>query len=250
LLTSLIDAPDDFDSRLAGGDRLLKNIAISLLGASNPDWLASALPVDAHGGGFLSRVLYIVEQTTDRCFPRPPLLDEERRQSLKAHLRNINKEVRGEFKLTENAETWFDKWYREQGRKLSTIEGLESRRPDHTIRLAMNLAISEGKERLHVQHLEHALEILTHILSRQEFEIGEMSIQDEAMFHIKKALMRFGEIQHTDLLRKVLYRGVDTDILGSKIRTLEQAGLVEVEERARRRGKEKRGKWYRWIGKV
>lgn len=250
LLTSLIDAPDEFDSRLAGGDRLLKNVAISILGASNPDWLSSALPVDAHGGGFLSRVLYIVEQTTDRCFPRPPRLDEPARQRLKEHLRKIHEVPRGEFKLTPEAEQWFDKWYRDEGRALSTIEGLESRRPDHTIRLAMNLAISQEDEAIEVEHFEHALEILTHVLSRQEFEVGEMAIADDAMFQIKKVLMRFSEIQHTMLLRKLVYRGIDSETIQRKINTLEQAGLVEVEDRPKEKGKEQRGRWYRWKGKV
>lgn len=60
LLTDLFDNPDKWESATKGQGRFpMTDVCVSFVGCSTPDWLVSAIPQDAFGGGFMSRILFV-----------------------------------------------------------------------------------------------------------------------------------------------------------------------------------------------
>jgi len=59
-LTDYWDCPKDNDySTIMRGTEVAKNLFLTLLGATTPDWLRNTLPMDSMEGGFLSRLVLV-----------------------------------------------------------------------------------------------------------------------------------------------------------------------------------------------
>ena len=70
-LTDWYDSKDKwtYETKGSGTDEL-QGVCFNLLGATAPDWLQSMLPQEAVGGGFTSRVIFIVEDKKGKTVPR------------------------------------------------------------------------------------------------------------------------------------------------------------------------------------
>lgn len=155
LLTKLSDAEDDFHYQtIAGGDIFLYNPLVSLLAASTPDWLSTSIPESSYGGGFMSRLLFVFQDSSPRINARP-----ERNANLD-RLRTILTirllkfaELEGPFEWSKGAEKWWDafykKWKANPNLKFSGfLGGYAGRRPEHMLRVAMVMAVSARNELL------------------------------------------------------------------------------------------------------
>src|SRR3990167_622254 len=61
-LTDLYDSPSKWSYHTrTRGIEILENVSICMLGASTIDWLRTSIPVDAIGGGFTSRVIFVYQ---------------------------------------------------------------------------------------------------------------------------------------------------------------------------------------------
>lgn len=148
LLTSLFDAPDTWTSTTVGRGKLkLQNVALSMLGASTIEWFVEALPHEAFSGGFMSRLLFVVQEDTPRQFAlpqRPPgHLWEKLRETLST-LRN----TKGEVALDPPARKWYENWYNEHKRtpiEDAKFAGYHERKPDHLLRTAILLRVGAAQ---------------------------------------------------------------------------------------------------------
>lgn len=144
LLTALFDCPDKWKSTtIMRGDFELSNIAVGLLAASTPDWLVSALPRDAFGGGFMSRILFIVQDTKYQKipFPEPPpaLLVEQVQKELTAASK-----ITSTLHLTDETKEYYAKWYKAiPSLKGDQLAGYMERKPDHALRLTLILTLAD-----------------------------------------------------------------------------------------------------------
>lgn len=87
LLTALFDCPKEWSSAtIMRGESQLRNVALSFLVCSTMDWIQGAIPRDAFGGGFMSRLLFVVQNDTPRSFPHPPPMDKALEHKLKTRL--------------------------------------------------------------------------------------------------------------------------------------------------------------------
>lgn len=141
LLTALFDCPKEWTSTTIGrGETSLTNVALSALMCSTLDWIQTGISRDAFGGGFMSRFLFVVQDSTPRSIPLPPKRDEAMKKDLIARLMKIKK-MAGEYKFSEDATRWYVGWYHSRagnhGEK--QFAGYYERKPDHIIRLAMIL---------------------------------------------------------------------------------------------------------------
>ena len=167
---------DLFDSRLSkrrrtisGGNKEIKNIALSALFCSNEEWLADAVPSSAFAGGFFGRMLVFYQASTDRCFPRPRVISETEKDAI----RNVLEPVRfieGETTLTPSADRLFENLYKSHRKDWPEDERLVpfyERLPDHMLRIAMLLAVSEDPTRtspiINERNMEKSAEILNWI---------------------------------------------------------------------------------------
>jgi hypothetical protein len=213
LLTALFDCPKEWNSStIMRGESHLNNVALSFLGCSTMDWIQTAIPRDAFGGGFMSRLLFVVQNSTPRSFPHPPPLDLTSAAKLKAKLFAFTK-MKGEFKVTPEADAWYVQWYHEKSnvdKAERHFAGYMERKPDHMHRLAMLLTIAELPTEQHVgltlslEKMQTALRILDWLEDRLPAAFSEMTqtaLGEEHARLIKQLRQNNGLLAHSTWLR-------------------------------------------------
>ena len=85
---------------------------LNLLGATAPDWVATMLPIEAIGGGFTSRCIFVVETNKAKHIPLPVLTDEQTKlkQALVHDLQQIAL-LQGNYEFEEEAANTYKEWY-------------------------------------------------------------------------------------------------------------------------------------------
>ena len=85
---------------------------LNLLGATAPDWVATMLPIEAIGGGFTSRCIFVVETTKAKHIPLPVLTDEQvkLKQALIHDLQKIAL-IQGNYEFEADASEKYKDWY-------------------------------------------------------------------------------------------------------------------------------------------
>lgn len=232
LLTALFDCPKEWTAKTIGrGDTTLTNIALSALMCSTIDWIQTSISKDAFGGGFMSRFLFVVQESTSRSFPLPPPLDPEVRKSLIQRLVKI-KATKGQFVFSPAADAWYRAWYKSRAGSHGEKQyaGYYERKPDHIIRIAMIMKMAEMTDFvIDVPDLTAAERILhwIEIWLPSTFEEMTSSASGEDQQRILKQLRGNGGVmEHTKLLRKNSARMNSYQFKGA-LATLREAKLVE-----------------------
>lgn len=254
-LTDWYDSKDKWDYETIGrGKDSLQGLCFNLLGATAPDWLQSMLPQEAVGGGFTSRVIFVVEERKGKTVPKHTLTTEERNLegALTRDLDRIN-QLSGEFRFDPAGEKAYVEWYEEQDAMLakgnSPIEdprfaGYCERRTTHLRKLMMLLSASRGDDLiLSALDFERALKVLksTELKMARTFGgLGQAKYSDvtEKVMNYIKAL---GSTTRSVLLAK-FYRDVDPATLRIIEEVLTQMKVVKITLL------EKGDKLYEWIG--
>ena len=240
MLTSLFDAPREWSSAtIMRGEAKLSNVAISMLGASTIDWMQSAIPRDAFGGGFMSRLIFIVQENTPRSFAIPPPLNEDTKARLIRFLLRA-KNVRGEFKLSQTAEDWYKDWY--DNKKFASDDkhfaGYIERKPDHLLRIAMGLSVSAdpGTLILSLEICQQAERILQWIEQWLPAAFEDLSITasgEDAKRILNQLRNTGGSMEHSKLLRRNYLR-LNADAFRKIMDTLIAVKEVEYDAKARK----------------
>jgi len=158
-LTDWYDSVDKwtYETKGAGTDEI-KGVCFNLLGATAPDWLQSILPEEAIGGGFTSRIIFVVEENKRKTVPEPIVTDRisELRIALKSDLERM-KLMAGEFLMTEETRSIYSAWYQQQDDNIrngkppledSRFAGYCERRATHVRKLSMIFSASRGGDLL------------------------------------------------------------------------------------------------------
>jgi len=212
LLTSLFDCPDKRGiGTITRKDESLYNVAVCMLACSTEDWLTDAMPSSIFGGGFMSRLLLIVQNSTDRCFPTPPMRDEKLWDEMVRFLNSLHR-IEGDMIWESSAKKFFDDWYFKHHRTPVSNErfaGYHQRKPDHLIRVAMCLQLAEwGGLVLQIGYLQDALKILnwTEQFLPEMFErVTASSVGSDHQKLLGILEKAGGSLSHSHLLRKVQY---------------------------------------------
>ncbi len=165
ILTSLYDCLPEFTfTTRTKGILQLRNIAVSMLGASTADWLASALPKDAFGGGFMSRFVFVVKDETDRKITMVNYKMNDKAELLKGKLSEIARMATGAVKLTKEAHDWYVDWYHNS--ELEPLEdenltGFIERKQDLILKLAIILAAGQYYNVIDLTTIKQAFDIVT-----------------------------------------------------------------------------------------
>lgn len=236
LLTSLFDCPDEWTSKTIGrGEVILTGVALSALLCSTIDWIQTAIPSEAFGGGFMSRFLFVIQESTARSFPIPPPLSDDGKKELTKRLSAI-KLRRGIFQFSPEAHDWYTYWYRTRpslsGDK--QFAGYFERKPDHLIRLAMIMKIAEMDPTdknyiLDPSMLQRADAILYWLEGWLPAAFEEMTttISGEDQSRIRRQLkMAGGSMEHSVLLRRNSSK-MNAEQFKRCVNTLREAKLIE-----------------------
>lgn len=231
LLTTLFDCPSEWTYQTRGTGRVsLFNVFLAMIGASTPDWLATAIPETAFGGGFMSRVIFACLEDSYKAFPVPQ--PKGTTESLVNRLKDLKK-VEGPFVLTSEASGWYEAWYLLSRHREKVddwrLAGYYERKPDHLLRLALMMAASQGTREISIQILDNSLQLLeyTEVTMPSAFQqIDLMPIGRDQLRMLKQLKRAGGSLPHSVFLRmNVAF--MDASRFRAIIETLKQSKLIE-----------------------
>ena len=170
ILTDLYDTgyhdEDGWTNTLKGSPaEKLKNVNLTMIGATNPAHFREVIATKDVEGGFIARtfLIYAEEKHVLNPLTRPPAcvpdVDE-----LAKHLKAIS-EIKGSFTWLDDARDLYDKWYIDynEKRKKGKVEdrtGTSNRFEDHVLKVAMILSLSKGPSlTLTKEDIEDSLEV-------------------------------------------------------------------------------------------
>lgn len=209
LMTHLYDCPQTFKYLTRNRRPLvLRNVSLSMVGCTTPDWLATNLPESAFEGGFMSRMVFVVKFQRDRMIAIPEAIPQDEMEELKIQLLQIRAEMLGEVRMSKDGEDWFRKWY--EGLAMAPVDdimllGFVERKPDTVLKLALILAASELRHSIELHDLEQAHQIVTWTQERMfhAFKNVDMSVIGAIANKICDLLdANGGALSRRDVLRK------------------------------------------------
>jgi hypothetical protein len=207
LLTTFSDAPESFSYTTVGGGKMdVKNVSVTLFGASTVDWLVNAVPHDIFGGGFTSRCIFIYQATTDRIFPFVKPTQEGLADKLVDHLKEVKK-LQGQFIMDDDAKSFYERWYHANRIIKSTkqMRPYFNRKPDMLLRVSMLLVLSKLNNFILTKNI---LQEALHFLDEAEVHLPDLFTEID--FHLTKdihhkilqKIIREGEVAHEDLIKE------------------------------------------------
>lgn len=239
ILTDLFDAkagPWKHKTRGFGLTELMSPMVTGLWG-STPDWLESNIPQNAYGGGFMSRIFFIWHPKTIKSNPLPetsPLLERLRKELL-AELLWVHNNVEGKITWEADAKVWYIKFYemwnqKEDSDTSSQRQGYNNRRPEHLVRIAMCLVVSENHNLILTREIlemaDNALELVESVMHKCFETQAPMGVLSKNFRLILEELEK-GQKTKRDLQRK-LWKNLSATELSVGLQTFIDADMVEV----------------------
>jgi len=260
-LTDFYDCKDnDSDTTIGRGNIELENVFCTMMGATTPDTLATTIPKEAFGGGFISRSLLLREDYTERIFPEPvawPQLPGT--EELGERLAWIGLYKRGEFHLNLDAYDYYADWYTTNKLALreSIMEGEtmheNNRRDIHVLKLAHLLCIQEYRfsQIIRLDHIQTAIKIINYTIDRTHeiLELTSASADMQQMTLVGQVIARKLEISRKALITAVHRKGINATNLHLHLQDLLAGERIEVfrdgkkKQNITREGKEV----YKWV---
>ena len=198
-LTDWYDSHDIWSYETRGrGEEEIKGVCLNMIGGTAPDWFNSILPEEAIGGGFTSRIFFIVEENKRKTVPyhEPTKREMKLKKCLIDDLERINK-LKGYYEFSEGAMETYINWYEsEDGRiakgdlpvKDARFAGYCDRRATHIKKLAMIMAASRS-------------DIL--VIDNDDFSRA-LDVMEKAEVKMPKAFSGLGTSDHVKITDKII----------------------------------------------
>ena len=255
-LTDWYDSKDDWAYETVGRGRdALQGLCFNLMGATAPDWLQSMLPQEAVGGGFTSRVIFIVEDRKGKTVPEHHLTEAELTLEAKLirDLERINQLI-GQFSFDADGKEAYISWYRTEDAALSKGEaavedsrfaGYCERRSTHLRKLMMLASVSRGDSlELTKPDFDRALSILKVTERKMGKTFGGLgrAKDSDVTEKVIEYIRSFGVATRSTIMAR-FYRDLDSGTLKGIEETMTQMKIVKIELIP-----DQREKVYKWIG--
>lgn len=237
-LTDWYDSKDDWEYETVGrGKDSLKGVCLNLVGGTAPDWIQSMIPHEAVGGGFTSRVIFIVEERKGKIVPEPTMTERERalQGMLLNDLERISK-LTGEITMHERAKDAYVQWYIAQSESRTPavddprFAGYNERRATHIKKLMLVCCAARTDSLIIGEEDFHRALIL---LEKAEEKMGRTfggfgkSRDSDVTETVKDYIEKVGITTRKQVLQR-FYRDVDARTLSNIEDTLRQMGFMSV----------------------
>lgn len=235
LLTDLYDTHFKTDwkniIKVAGTDHL-KNIYLSLIGASNETNLMSAIPKNAIGGGFVARTIIVLEEKRrllNDLTERPKVIPDY--DALAKRLFEISN-IKGEFKYDNLGKELYQHWYAsfmkvESMDKTGTLERIH----DTILKVAMCISLSRKNDLVLLKdEIEEAIEECLNCTAGMKkvfLGSGEHSLAKPTAMVLKMLIINPEHKLSRKRLLTELYGTADAYDLDRIIDTLSQSGAID-----------------------
>ncbi len=255
-LTDWYDSKDDWEYETIGrGKDSLQGLCVNMCGGTAPDWIQSMIPQEALGGGFTSRIIFVVEEKKRKIVPEYIVTPEmkELAGKLQRDLDRIG-QMSGEMAFDESARKLYIDWYIDQDTKLSAgkpavadsrFSGYNERRATHIRKLMLVCSASRNDDLIITKaDFDRALKLLEDVevkMPKTFGGLGKGKISDETDT-VMDFIRAMGTTTRRTLLEKY-YRDIDLQALVAVEQTLLQLGKIKI-----RLLPETQDKLYTWIG--
>lgn len=224
-----------YRTKNVGTDEII-GVWVNLIGATTPDLIQIAMPLDAVGSGLTSRIIFVYEQKKGKSVPYPYLTkdDLELRRKLLHDLERI-KILEGDFTVSEKFLSEWIPWYSAQEGappfEDPRFSGYFSRRPMHILKLATILSASrsDGKH-LRMQDMERAIDIITQTEVKMPYTfsgLGKSALSGITNRVMVEVAVK-GKIKFSELLTK-FHHDADKWTMDKILQTLDAMKYIDIE---------------------
>jgi hypothetical protein len=196
MLTKLWDNMTSYSHpKIHGKSIVVEKPTVNILGANTVQGLALALPPEALGNGFMSRLIFVHSEQTGKKISFPGLVDVEKRQFLIDRMMDI-KELKGEISYEKDAYPLLERMYKEfHDVEDHRFKHYSTRRFTHLLKLALIIAASDCRTSI----------------SRDD-ALAANTLLHYTELRMPKALGEFGRSRYSDTANTIL------DLLGHTIK--------------------------------
>jgi hypothetical protein len=236
-LTDVYDCEPDWDKQTVGrGLEKIERPWFNLLGATTPQWMGDNLSKTAVEGGFVSRTVFVFDDTRLRV-AFPDLTDEQRviRRSLIHDLAEIAK-IQGEFKFSDEAKDFYSHWYEHvlprESQSDYRLTGFFERKHIHVKKVAMLMRLAQGsvetKDHLIISKtdIEAAIGVVGDIEPgmRKAFSAVGKNVYSTDLDRILEQIRNGGYVSYRELIAGNIH-SVDKEVLDKIL-----GSLISMEE--------------------
>jgi hypothetical protein len=252
-LTDLYDCADKWIYETKGrGKNEITGVCLNIIGATAPDWLPMILPMEAVGGGFTSRVIWVCEDKKRQTVVDPRRTETEilLQEKLIHDLGQI-KLLCGEVFLTEEMIKEYTDWYIVEDQKTyranDPMLGYRSRKPTLVKKLSIICSVARSDDLIVTRgDFQKALKIMEYTEDKMNVRFGtsgKSRFAEETLI-VHNYLINNRTADRDDLL-KAFYLDLDPYTLDRAIESLEH--MKEVKTHI---GMDGRKTTYTYIGKA
>ncbi len=255
LLTDLFDCKDsDSEITRGKGTKSLQDIYVTLFGAITPDGMKMSIPDEAFGGGFMSRVIIAYQDTPTKVYPIPKAMPNYPVwEDLRYKLAWIAMHAKGEYYLSDDAESFYDRWYRNW--KAGLFANPDNQHKDNRLdslilRVALLMRVQEYREgnEISIENIQDARKLLEFTMRSGEHALEDIGATNYGKSYnaIKKYLIKRGGATRRELSQYMSSRGITAQEITSVVEQLSVEGTIvmtvgdthTVLERSTNQGKE------------
>lgn len=226
------------DTKNKGTDTI-DGMFLNILAATAPDWIPAVIPLQAVGGGFTSRCIFIVETKKYKILPEPKALDANLRLALIADLKEM-RGITGQYVFDDEAQLAYNQWYvkteedKEKGHYALGDPRLNSyceRRATHLCKLCMVICAARGSERIISKDM---FDIAMQTLLAAEQRMGDVfaGVGLNELAQKQQLLMQYlrthKEVTREEVVNKY-YRDINLDDLARIEASMVAMGIVKIE---------------------
>lgn len=225
-LTDIFDCNPDWDKQtVSRGLELIEKPWLNLLAGTTPTWLGDNLSNTALEGGFISRSIFVYDDTRRRvAIPKMTDAQKRLRQDLTHDLAQIVA-LKGTFRMSAEAEAAYVKWYEGPERDKSEVDAklatYYERKGIHVIKVAMILALAESDSLVVEQpHVVAAIGMLSELeggmrkaftsVGKNQFSTDLDRIEDQVLSHDKLSYKQILAMNIHSLEKKELDENLET----------------------------------------
>lgn len=240
-LTDWYDSKDNWEYESIGrGKDTIRGVCFNMVGGTAPEWISSMLPREAIGGGYTSRVIFIVEEWKKHTVPNHNLTPREH-ELAGALERDLNRIALlcGAFEFTGEAHDAYDEWYVNEDKKMRNgylpVEDQRfisycERRTTHLRKLMMVCSAARSDElRIELPDFHKALGLLRSAEAKMHKAFGGLGSArySDMTDQIMNFIANFGSSTRKILMQR-FHRDVDAEALRKIEDTMRSMGVVQI----------------------